>query len=123
MGKQRARHVSHQASLSTSEQATGSQVQADADTEHLLKDEEPEDEEPYSPRDYDMDPGTVWRGVLSMASVAEFRGNEKHVAGANLSSVYPWSQLIPHALHIEGRTIWRKPPSIFVAYKEQKHRR
>ena len=101
--KQRARQVSHQAPQSTSEQATGSQVQADPDIEHLLKDEDPDDEEPYSPTDYEMEPGTVWRGNLSMASVAEFRGNGKHVAGANLSSVYPWSQLIPHSLHIEGR--------------------
>lgn len=79
-------------------------VQADADIDHLLKDEEPEDEEPYSPTDYTADPNAhVWRGSLGMAIVAEFNGVAKHVAGANVSSTYPWSQLLPPTLAIEGR--------------------
>lgn len=79
-------------------------VQADAEIDHLLKDEEPEDEEPYSPKDYTADPNApVWRGKLGMAIVAEFDGTAKHVAGANLSSRYPWSQLVPTTLAIEGR--------------------
>ena len=79
-------------------------VQADAEIDHLLKDEEPEDEEPYSPKDYTADPNApVWRGKLGMAIVAEFDGTAKHVAGANLSSKYPWSQLVPSSLAIEGR--------------------
>ena len=79
-------------------------VQADAEIDHLLKDEEPEDEEPYSPKDYTADPNApVWRGKLGMAIVAEFDGTAKHVAGANLSSKFPWSQLVPSNLAIEGR--------------------
>ena len=79
-------------------------VQADAEIDHLLKDEEPEDEEPYSPTDYTADPNApIWRGKLGMAIVAEFDGIAKHVAGANLSSSYPWSQLLPPTLAIEGR--------------------
>ncbi|MCJ1474219.1 hypothetical protein MMC13_002877 [Lambiella insularis] len=101
--KQRARLPVHQAPQPTSEQVIGLGVQADADIDHLLKDEDPDEEEPYSPTDYEAEPGMAWRGSLSMPSVAGFRGSGKHVAGADLSSVYPWSQLVPHSLHIEGR--------------------
>lgn len=82
----------------------GPPVEADADIDHLLKDDEPDEEEPYSPTDYTADPGAVvWRGKMSMVGVAEFTGVAKHVAGANLSATFPWSQLIPSALAIEGR--------------------
>ena len=85
------------------EPTPGPNIQADADIDHLLKDEEPDDEEPYSPTDYDADPGTVWRGNMVMANVADFAGTAKHVAGANLSGSHPWSHLMPHILSIEGR--------------------
>lgn len=82
----------------------GPSVEADPDIDHLLKDEEPEDEEPYSPTDFAADPGSVvWRGKLAMAGVAGFTGVAKHVAGANLSATFPWPQLIPSNLSIEGR--------------------
>jgi len=94
-----------QASLgSTSAQAQPRPGEADADIDRLLKDEEADEEEPYSPTDYTADPGsTIWRGKITMPSIAEFHGIAKHVAGANLSSTYPWSQLIPSSLMIEGR--------------------
>lgn len=83
---------------------TRSSVEADPDIDHLLKDEEPDDEEPYSPTDFAADPGSVvWRGKMSMAGVAGFTGVAKHVAGANLSATFPWPQLIPSTLAIEGR--------------------
>lgn len=79
-------------------------VMADAEIDHLLKDEDPDEEEPYSPTDYAADPDApVWRGKLNMVGVAEFSGVAKHVAGANLSAAYPWSRLIPSLLTIEGR--------------------
>lgn len=79
-------------------------VQADAEIDHLLKDEEPEDEEPYEPAEYAADPNApVWRGTLGMAIVSEFNGIAKHVGGANVSATYPWAQLIPSHLAIEGR--------------------
>lgn len=83
-------------------------VEADADIERLLNEEDPEDEEPYSPTDYTTDPGSsVWRGKMMMAGVAGFgpgfTGVAKHVAGANLTSTFPWAQLIPSTLTIEGR--------------------
>ena len=101
--KQRARQPTHQPSRSMSDQVSGLGVQADADIDDLLKDEDPDDEEPYSPTDFDAELGLAWRGNLTMPSVAGFRGSGRHVAGADLSSVYPWTQLIPHSLHIEGR--------------------
>jgi hypothetical protein len=79
-------------------------VVADPEIDHLLKDEDPDEEEPYSPTDYAADPDApVWRGTMAMSAVAEFAGVAKHVAGANLSATYPWPQLIPSHLSIEGR--------------------
>ena len=78
--------------------------QADAEIDQLLKDEEPEDDEPYSPVEYASLPGgTVWSGKLTMPGVAGFKGKAKHCAGADLSSSIPWNALIPSALGIEGR--------------------
>ena len=76
-------------------------VKADPDIDRMLKDED--DEEPYSPVDYEMEAGVVWRGSIVMPMVAEFRGSAKYVAGTDLSSVYPWTQLITPVVSIEGR--------------------
>lgn len=81
----------------------GSAVEPDADIDQLLKDEEPDDEEPYSPTDYAADPGTVWRGKLVRPGFPETIGLGKHVGGADLSATIPWSQLMPPTLHVEGR--------------------
>ena len=78
--------------------------QPDAEIDQLLKDEEPEDDEPYSPVDFTADPNApVWHGKMSMPNIANFLGKGKHVAGANLSATIPWSQLLPATLTIEGR--------------------
>ena len=82
----------------------GSGVKADPEIDQLLKDEEPEDEEPYSPIDYTAEPGsTIWHGKLAMAGIASFHGTGRHVAGADLSATLPWHTLIPTSLTIEGR--------------------
>lgn len=76
----------------------------DADIDRLLKDEEPEEEEPYSPTEYPTDPDApVWRGKLAMQGVTEFNGVGKHVAGANLSAMITWAQLMSNTMNIEGR--------------------
>ena len=79
--------------------------QADAEIDQLLKDEEPDDEEPYSPKEFTGDaiPGMVWQGSLGMPGVATFRGKAKHCAGADLSSSIAWSDLVPKNLGIQGR--------------------
>ena len=86
----------------THEQDQGAGVEADADIDQLLKDEDNESE-PYSPTDYNPDPEFVWRGKMVMSNVADFPARAKHVGGANLSNTIPWSQLMPGTLSIEGR--------------------
>ena len=102
--KQNAHQPIHQQrpSVITTEQFSAPYVQSDPDIDKLLKDEEPEEEE-YSPMDFEGDPGTIWRGNLTMASIASFAGSAKHVAGGDLSGVYSWSQLLPSTLAIDGR--------------------
>ncbi len=86
------------------QQTPGSGVQADAEIDQLLKDEEAEDDEPYSPVDFTAEPGSaVWHGKMAMAGIANFSGSAKYVAGADLSSHLPWHTLIPSSLTIEGR--------------------
>ena len=76
----------------------------DADIDRLLKDEDQEEEEPYSPTEYPADPNApVWHGKLAMPGVAEFKGEGKHVAGANLNATFPWAQMMAETLNIEGR--------------------
>ncbi|PGH27782.1 hypothetical protein AJ80_00570 [Polytolypa hystricis UAMH7299] len=82
-------------------QQPANRVQADAEIDQLLKDEEMESP-PYSPQDI---PGSelVWRGRLMMIPVAGFAANARYIAGADLGSKMPWEQLMPHMLTIDGR--------------------
>ncbi|KAJ6108131.1 hypothetical protein N7523_009454 [Penicillium sp. IBT 18751x] len=79
----------------------GRRLQADAEIDQLLRDDEPESP-PYSPKDF-SDDGVVWRGKLAMVPVSEFVSSAKHVGGADLSGRIPWSQLAPSTLLIDGR--------------------
>lgn len=76
-------------------------VQADAEIDQLLKDDEP-DSPPYSPKEY-HDEGAVWRGKVIMNPIADFSSSAKHVGGADLSGRIPWNQLVPSTLLIDGR--------------------
>jgi len=101
-----ARQVSRpsESAITPIQQTPGPGVQADAEIDQLLKDDEPEDEEPYSPAEYTSEPGAaIWHGKMSMAGIASFNGIGKYVAGADLSSTLPWHTLVPAALTIEGR--------------------
>ena len=82
-----------------------SATKADPEIDHLLKDPSggDDDEEPYSPMEYVMEDGAIWRGRMVMPTVAEFSGSAKYVAGADLHAVFPWTQLVPPILAIEGR--------------------
>lgn len=79
--------------------------QADAEVDRLLKDEEAEEEEPYSPKEFTHEPssGIVWAGSLGMPGVARFEGKAKHCAGADLSLSLSWKQLILPSLDVQGR--------------------
>lgn len=76
-------------------------IQADAEIDQLLRDDEP-DSPPYSPKDF-SDDGVIWRGKVAMVPVAEFISSAKHVGGADLSGRIPWSQLAPSTLLVDGR--------------------
>lgn len=76
-------------------------VQADADIDKLLRDDEPESP-PYSPQDF-ADDGISWRGKVSMVPVGEFASSAKYVGGADFSDRLPWSVLAPTPLQIDGR--------------------
>ncbi|CAI7587651.1 unnamed protein product [Penicillium bialowiezense] len=76
-------------------------VQADAEIDQLLRDDEPESP-PYSPKDFNDD-GIIWRGKVTMPPIGEFTSAAKHVGGADLSGRIPWSQLAPSTLFVDGR--------------------
>ncbi|KAJ5550027.1 hypothetical protein N7461_004725 [Penicillium sp. DV-2018c] len=76
-------------------------VQADAEIDQLLRDDDIESP-PYSPKDFNDD-GTIWRGKVTMPPIGEFNSTAKHVGGADLSGRIPWSQLVPSTLHVDGR--------------------
>ncbi|KAJ0417830.1 transcription factor S-II, central domain-containing protein [Aspergillus carlsbadensis] len=76
-------------------------VQADAEIDKLLKDDEPESP-PYSPKEF-HDEGAIWHGRVVMNPVSEFSSFAKHVGGADLSGRIPWGQLVPSTLLIDGR--------------------
>lgn len=83
------------------EPVPGGKVQADAEIDQLLRDEEP-DSPPYSPKDY-SDEGAIWHGKVVMNPIGEFVSSAKHVGGADLSGRIPWSDLVPSTLLINGR--------------------
>ncbi|KAL2870335.1 putative PHD finger domain protein [Aspergillus lucknowensis] len=77
-------------------------VQADAEIDKLLKDDEEPESPPYSPKEFHHE-GAIWHGKVVMSPVSEFSSFAKHVGGADLSGRIPWSQLVPSTLLIDGR--------------------
>ncbi|KAJ5189483.1 Zinc finger PHD-type [Penicillium cf. griseofulvum] len=94
-------HVFPEVAPTIYEPLPSGRVQADAEIDQLLRDEEPYSP-PYSPKDFDDD-GTVWRGKVTMPPIGEFSSSAKHVGGADLSGRIPWSQLAPSTLVVDGR--------------------
>lgn len=75
----------------------------DADVDRLLQDDT--DSPPYSPTEVEVDPDVVWRGSLSMNTIADFQATARYAAGANLSTTInlPWTKLIPRRMTVAGR--------------------
>ncbi|KAJ6128731.1 hypothetical protein N7471_009948 [Penicillium samsonianum] len=94
-------HVFPEVAPAIYEPLPSGRVQADAEIDQLLRDDEPYSP-PYSPKDFDDD-GTIWRGKVTMPPIGEFSSSAKHVGGADLSGRIPWSQLAPSTLVIDGR--------------------
>jgi hypothetical protein len=80
----------------------------DPEIDKLLQDDEGIESPPYSPAEYNSDPEIVWRGNVIMESVAKFSAYAKHVAGADLSSRQPWSEIISKDLKVAGRIVQEK---------------
>ncbi|KAJ5940019.1 hypothetical protein N7516_000187 [Penicillium verrucosum] len=94
-------HVFPEVAPTIHEPLPSGRVQADAEIDQLLRDDEPYSP-PYSPKDFDDD-GTIWRGKVTMPPIGEFSSSAKHVGGADLSGRIPWSQLAPSTLVVDGR--------------------
>ncbi|ERT02433.1 Transcription factor S-II, central domain containing protein [Sporothrix schenckii 1099-18] len=75
----------------------------DPDVDRLLQDDGDESP-PYSPTE-ETDPDVVWRGQVSMNTVADFQATARHVGGVNLSTTIhlPWTTLVPKKLTVAGR--------------------
>lgn len=74
----------------------------DADVDRLLNDDDGDD---YEPPDYqENDPSVVWRGTMTMTTVADFPAVARHVAGADLrASGAQYSDILEDRLSVAGR--------------------
>jgi hypothetical protein len=78
----------------------------DPDIDKLLADEDGNESPPYSPVEYDADPSIIWRGVVTMDSIAKFPALARHIGGADLSrssTPLPWTDILQKELRIAGR--------------------
>jgi len=78
----------------------------DPDIDRMLQDDEGNESPPYSPAEYDSDPEIIWRGMVTMDSIAKFPAVAKHVGGADLTRIpnpIPWSDILQKDLRIAGR--------------------
>ncbi|ATZ58181.1 hypothetical protein BCIN_16g00350 [Botrytis cinerea B05.10] len=76
----------------------------DPDVDKMLQDDN--ESPPYSPVEDPSDPDIVWKGTMSMDSVAKFSAYAKQVAGPDLSRnrmQTPWSELLHKDLKVHGR--------------------
>lgn len=75
----------------------------DPEIDKLLQDDDGNESPPYSPAEYNSDPEIVWRGTVTMDSIAKFPAVAKHVGGADLSSKIPWEDILQKELRVAGR--------------------
>lgn len=77
----------------------------DADVDRLLEDDN--SSPPYSPAEYDSDPEIIWRGTLTMDSIARFPAVARHIGGADLTRTMnppvSYTDLLAKDLKIAGR--------------------
>ena len=75
---------------------------SDPEIDALLRNDDIESP-PYSPKDIEAEPPAVWQGTLFMTGVTQVTGSARHVGGADVSHVVPWTELMPEIVRIEGR--------------------
>lgn len=73
----------------------------DPDVDRMLEDDN--ESPPYSPTEEAQDPGVVWRGSLTMSSIADFQATARHVGGADFAAFGPWAKLMPKRMTVAGR--------------------
>lgn len=74
----------------------------DPEIDKMLQDDEG-DSDAYSPAEYTSDPEVVWRGGVTMDSVAKFSAAAKHVAGMDIGRVGPWTDFLLKDLRVAGK--------------------
>lgn len=75
----------------------------DPEIDKLLQDDEGNESPPYSPAEYSSDPDIVWRGAVTMDSIAKFPAVAKLIGGADISQTIPWSDILQKDLRVAGR--------------------
>ncbi|KAE9381015.1 SPOC-domain-containing protein [Stipitochalara longipes BDJ] len=95
-----AHHVRRQ-STTTAPPSQGPGV--DPEIDKLLQDDEGNESPPYSPAEYSSDPDIIWRGAVTMDSIAKFPAVAKHIGGADISQTIPWSDVLQKDLRVAGR--------------------
>lgn len=75
----------------------------DPEIDKLLQDDDGNESPPYSPAEYNSDPDIVWRGTVTMDSIAKFPAVAKHIGGADLSNKIPWEDILQKELKVAGR--------------------
>lgn len=75
----------------------------DPEIDKLLQDDEGNESPPYSPAEYSSDPDIIWRGAVTMDSIAKFPAVAKHIGGADISRAIPWSDVLQKDLRVAGR--------------------
>ncbi|CAD6500534.1 BgTH12-06244, partial [Blumeria graminis f. sp. triticale] len=82
----------------------------DPEVDKLLQDDGIESP-PYSPAEYDSDPTIIWRGTVTMDSVAEFPAIARHIGGVDITqsmTSIQWSDVLAKDLKIAGRIDYEK---------------
>lgn len=77
----------------------------DPEIDQLLQDDNTESP-PYSPAEYSSDPAIIWRGTVTMESVADFPAVAKHIGGVDITQSMTstqWSDVLAKDLKIAGR--------------------
>lgn len=71
----------------------------DTDVDRMLKD----DADDLNAEPEAVDPNALWVGRIHMAGVGEMRASASWVAGGDPSKRFPWSQLLPSTIEVDGR--------------------
>jgi hypothetical protein len=95
-----ASHVRRQSTINNAPPADGPGV--DPEIDQMLMDDGNESP-PYSPAEYTNDPDVIWRGSVTMDSIAKFPATAKYAAGADLSASLPWTSILQKELKVAGR--------------------